>query len=52
MRGIQRTAELVVELVARTAEGEALQAAVVAVVTFALLIGEVTGVHFQARDLF
>jgi hypothetical protein len=40
VRSVQRAAELVVELVAGAAEGQALQAAVVAVVTFALLIGE------------
>jgi hypothetical protein len=52
MRGVQRAAELVVKLVARAAEGQALQAAVVAVITFALLVGEVTGVDFQTVDLF
>lgn len=52
MRGVQRAAELVVKLIARTAEGEALQSAVVAVIAFTLLVGEVTGVDFQTVDLF
>ncbi len=49
---VQRAAQLVVELVARAAEGDAFQAAVVAVVALTLLVGEVTGVHFQTGDLF
>ena len=52
VRGVKRAAELVVELVARAAEGEALQPAVVAVVTFTLLVREITGVDFQTIDLF
>ena len=47
---VQRAAELVVEPVAGPAEGQAFQAAVMAVVAFALLVGEITGVNFQAVD--
>ena len=51
MGGVQRAAELVIKLVARPAEGETLEAAVVAIVTFTLLVGEITGVDFQTVDL-
>ncbi|VGP96501.1 hypothetical protein SB00610_04722 [Klebsiella quasipneumoniae subsp. similipneumoniae] len=50
MRRVQRAAELVVEPVACPAEGEAFQTAVVAVVTFTLLIGQVAGVNVQTVD--
>ena len=50
MRSVKRAAELVVELIAGAAKGQALQAAIVAVVAFALLIGEITGVNFQTVD--